>query len=84
MELTTKAESILSEFKGLRLLLWQLIFVDPSDGDIVNLRQSGNQVIGFYNLGRRDLKLGVYRGCIYNRVFGYHWNWIDGTYEGYG
>ena len=57
---------------------------DPSDGDIVYFRQSGNQVLGFYNLGRGDKKLGVYRGNIYNRVLDYHWKWIDGTYEGYG
>ncbi|MCL4709099.1 TIR domain-containing protein [bacterium] len=57
---------------------------DPSDGDIAYLRQSGNQILGFYNLGRGNQKLGVYRGQIYNRVFDYHWRWLDGTYEGYG
>jgi hypothetical protein len=57
---------------------------DPSDGDIVYFQQSGNQAIGFYNLGRGDQKLGVYRGRIHNRVFDYHWKWLDGTYEGYG
>ena len=57
---------------------------DPSDGDIAYFRQLGNQVVGFYNLGRGEQKLGVYRGHIYNRVFEYHWKWLDGTYEGYG
>lgn len=57
---------------------------DPSDGDIAYFRQSGNKVLGFYNLGRGNQKLGVYRGNIYNRVFDYHWKWLDGTYEGYG
>ena len=34
---------------------------DPSDGDVTYFRQSGNQVVGFYNLGRGDQKLGVYQ-----------------------
>ena len=57
---------------------------DPSDGDIVYFKQSGNQTIGFYNLGRGNQKLGVYRGHIHNRVVEYHWRWLNGTYQGYG
>ena len=57
---------------------------DPNDGDIAYFRQSGNQFLGFYNLGRGNQKLGVYRGSIYNRVLDYNWKWLDGTYEGYG
>lgn len=57
---------------------------DPSDGDIAYFKQSGNRTVGFYNLGRGNQKLGVYRGHIHNRVFEYHWKWLDGTHQGYG
>lgn len=57
---------------------------DPSDGDTVYFKQSGNQIIGFYNLGHGNHKQGIYRGHINNRVFEYYWKWIDGTHEGYG
>jgi hypothetical protein len=57
---------------------------DPSDGDVAYFRQSGNRTVGFYNLGRGDRKLGVYRGHIHNRVVEYHWKWLDGAHQGYG
>jgi len=57
---------------------------DPTDGDIVYFRQSNSRIVGYYNLGRGNQKLGKYEGYIDNRVFDYHWRWLDGTHEGYG
>jgi hypothetical protein len=57
---------------------------DPTDGDIAYFQQAGSQVLGFYNMGKGNQKVGVYRGHINNRAFEYHWRWLDGTHEGYG
>ncbi|MFZ4704127.1 MAG: toll/interleukin-1 receptor domain-containing protein, partial [Candidatus Methylumidiphilus sp.] len=57
---------------------------DPNDKDVAYFRQTGNKIVGFYNLGRGNKKRGIYRGYIENRVFDYQWRWLDGKYEGFG
>jgi hypothetical protein len=57
---------------------------DPTDGDVAYFRQSGRRVLGFYDLGRGDRKVAVYRGQIHDRVFEYSWAWLDGSLEGHG
>ena len=59
-------------------------WMDPSDGDVAYFRQSANNVVGFYNNADGDRKFGIYAGNLFNRVFDYHWKWLDGKYSGHG
>ncbi len=59
-------------------------WIDPLDGDVVFFKQSGDRVVGFYDYGSGNRKVGVYSGTIRNHSFEYQWKWLNGQFDGYG
>lgn len=59
-------------------------WIDPSDGDTVYFKQVGNKVIGFYDYGSGNRKVGVYIGSIKDKIFDYKWKWLNDQISGGG
>jgi len=59
-------------------------WIDPSDGDTVYFKQVGNNVIGFYDYGSGNRKVGIYIGNIKDNIFEYKWKWINDQLSGNG
>ena len=59
-------------------------WIDSSDGDTVYFKQVGNNVIGFYDYGSGNRKVGIYSGVIKDRVFDYKWKWLNDQLSGGG
>jgi hypothetical protein len=57
---------------------------DPADDDTVFFKQSGSRVVGFYDMGTGDQKVGLYLGTISGRVLDYRWRWLNGQHQGLG
>ncbi|MBV5342624.1 hypothetical protein JZU68_03080, partial [bacterium] len=51
-------------------------WIDPSDGDTVYFKQVGNNVVGFYDYGSGNRKVGVYIGTVKDNFFEYKWKWL--------
>jgi hypothetical protein len=59
-------------------------WVDHEDGDVVFFKQVGDRVVGFYDHGKGDRKVGVYTGTYRNGVLDYEWRWLRRPFKGYG
>jgi hypothetical protein len=59
-------------------------WIDPSDGDTVFFKQFENNVVGFYDYGSGNRKVGVYTGTMKERVFEYKWKWLNDQLSGNG
>lgn len=59
-------------------------WISTSDGDTVFFRQIGNNVVGFYDYGSGNRKVGVYIGTIKEKVFEYKWKWLNNQLSGNG
>lgn len=59
-------------------------WIDDEDRDTVFFRQAGERVVGFYDYGAGDRKVGVYLGRINKDDLAYRWKWLNGQFEGHG
>jgi hypothetical protein len=59
-------------------------WIDPSDGDTVYFKQVGNRVLGFYDYGSGNRKVGMYAGILKGSNFEYKWNWLNNQVSGKG
>lgn len=59
-------------------------WIDPVDGDTVYFRQTGNTVVGYYDFGTGNKKVGFYQGTFHQNQLDYSWKWIDNDLKGYG
>lgn len=59
-------------------------WLDPVDGDTAYFRQVGKRVVGYYDYGTGNQKIGIYRGELHDSVFEYQWEWIDKNLTGEG
>ena len=57
---------------------------DLSDGDTCFFKQSGDNVVGFYDYDGRQRRVGIYIGTLQNRTLYYGWKWVDNELHGYG
>lgn len=52
--------------------------------DVIFFKQYEKRVVGFYDYGSGNRKVGVYLGTMENGVFEYQWKWLNGQLEGHG
>jgi hypothetical protein len=87
IETQEEVESLINELVPTNLVVSNQLtgqWVDPTDGDTVYFRQIGTQVVGFYDYGTGNRKVGVYRGTMNDRTLDYSWRWLEQSLGGQG